>query len=302
MNLIKIFPIIILASVTLISCGGGGGSNEGLVYSGSKDSATVDSTNAKKLAIAATGGASQSIAADAAQESNPFLRSSGSASNSTIISTIAEHIKLSLTSGNRTVNAPLGICSSGSADQNTTSNSSTEIAGNIVFSRCELIGVTGVELNGRVDFSATIKTSNDGFVSISSLTMQFVKFRVTINGESETINMSLTCSGEPLVCNLSSDYVGLDGRIYRVEDLTVSFNDSTLIYTIDATVFDPDHGFIAINASLAYGSCVGGVPVSGSIVITGGGGSSSTVVFNNCDSFTVTFMLADTEYFWADIL
>lgn len=286
-------PIIIVSSLVLASCGGGGSSaDEGIIYTGSRSPANVDAANAEELAIAAAGGANQAIAADTADSANP-LSPRGIAANSNLVSKLTEQLEMLTTSKNRIASQLLPICDTGSADLDQNSNG-TE--GTIVFTNCLVTGGNGEVLNGTVTFSATISGS-----TLTSLNMRFINFRVTYLGESQTVNMTISCSGAPLVCNVFSDFVGVDGRIYRVE-ITVVTNTAGTSFDVDATVFDPDHGFFTIDATVNYNNCPGGVPETGTITITGAAATTASIVFNDCDSFTVTHLGVPTVYFWADIL
>ena len=68
------------------------------------------------------------------------------------------------------------------------------------------------------------------------------------------------------------------------------------------TVYDPDYGAVEVTATAILYECTNGVPSAGSITLTGEGGSSASVVFNDCNSFTVTVDGTSTTYYWADIL
>lgn len=291
-------PIIIVSSLVLASCGGSGSSDDGgITYTGSKSSANVDAGNAEELAIASAGGAIQAIAADTANSANPIsprgsAALTGNAANLNLISMIVEQLEILAISESRTAQQLLPICDPGSADLDQ-NNSGTE--GTIEFTNCLVTGGNGAVVNGTVNFNGTISGT-----TLTSLNMWFINFRVTYLGEFQTVNMTISCSGTPLVCNVFSDFVGVDGRIYRVE-ITVVTNTAGTSFDVDATVFDPDHGFFTIDASVDYNNCPGGVPETGTIVITGAAATTASVVFNDCDSFTVTHLGVPTVYFWTDI-
>ncbi len=285
MKLKILLPLIILSSVSLISCGGGGGSGSGgsggVSYSGNTSQATVDSDNADDLAVAATGGASSAIASNAAPRQSPAM------------SFLLEHssqLAKSISLANRTANEPVeGVCDSGSADI-TYNSDYTEFT--IVYDQCAITyGSDTTIADGRVEFTEF----SDG-----STLFRYINFTVTYNDETYTINQTVECDAQ-YNCSFYSDYSGPDGRTYRVEGATVTSTGSTS-YSVTATVYDPDYGYITIDANVTYGGCTGGVPSSGSITYTGSGGSSATVTFNDCDSFTVDDGTTSTTYFWADIL
>jgi len=286
MKLKIIFPLIILSSFSLISCGGGGGGDDdsssgGTTYSGITTEATVDADNADNLAIAATGGTGSAIASDAAPRPSP------------VMSFLLDHssqLAKSASIANRTANEPIpNVCNPGSADI-TYNSDFTEFV--IIYDDCTLSNVTETIIaDGRVEFTE--------FTDGSTL-FRYINFTVTYNGETYTLNQTIECDAS-YNCNFYSDYTGPDGRTYRVEGATVS-STGTDSYSVSATVYDPDYGYITINANVTYGGCAGGVPISGSITYTGASGSSGSVTFNDCDSFTVDDGTTATTYYWADIL
>ena len=295
MHLKTLLPICLLSSLVLSACGGGGGGgedDEGIVYSGSRSPATVTAANAGDLAVGGSGGASQAIAADSASNGNPFAPR-GITPRSTLAATVIAHLQAAAGSQARIAQQSLAICDSGSAELDQNSNG-TE--GTIVFRSCRLTGGNGAVLNGTVRFEGTISNS-----TVTSLDMRFVDFTVTYQGESHTVNMTVECSGSPLSCEVFSDFVGLDGKIYRVE-LNLVVDNAGSSFDVDAVVYHPDHGYFTIDASIAYNDCPGGVPETGTITLTGAAASTASVQFNDCDSFTVTHQGVPTTYFWTDIL
>ncbi len=290
-----VIPIILLFGLNLSACGGGGGDDnddDGIVYTGSKSPATVNATNARDLAVGGTGGANQAIVADSANSVSPFS-SKGAAIESNLAATLTAQLETAAAAQARIAQQPLAICDSGSAELDQNSNG-TE--GTIVFTNCVVTGGNGAMLNGTVVFEATLSGS-----IVTWLEMRYINFKVTYQGESQTINMTVECSGTPLSCDVFSDYVGLDGKIYRVE-LTVVVDYSGTSFDVNAVVYHPNHGYFMLDASISYNNCPGGVPGSGTIMLTGAGPSTASVVFNDCDSFTVTHQGVPTVYLWADIL
>ncbi len=290
-----VIPIILLASLNLSACSGGdGGDNddEGIVYTGSKSAATVNAINARDLAVGGTGGTNQAIVADSANNASP-LSPRGAAIESNLAATLIVQLQTAAAARAQIAQQPLAICDPGSAELNQ-NHDGTE--GTIVFANCVVTGGNGAKLNGTVAFKATISGS-----TITSLDMRYINFKVTYQNESQTINMTVECSGTPLSCDVFSDYVGLDGKVYRVE-ITIVINTAGSSFDVDAVVFHPNHGYFTIDASIDYNNCPGGVPASGTITLMGAATSTATVVFDNCDSFTVTHEGVPTIYLWADIL
>ena len=208
-------PIIIVSSLVLASCGGSSSdsdADEGIIYTGLKSPATVGAGNAEALAIASTGGANQAIAADTANNANP-ISPRGSAANLNLVSMIAGQLELMAATESRTAQQPLPICDTGSADLDQ-NNDGTE--GTILFTNCLVTGGNGEVVNGTVEFIGTISGS-----TITSLNIRFINFKVTYLGETQTVNMTISCSGAPLICNLFSDYVGVDGSSFTRVDRTM---------------------------------------------------------------------------------
>lgn len=295
MKLKFILPMIVLSSLGLSACGGGGGSDdddEGLVYTGSMSPATVNAANAGDLAVGGTGATNQAIAADTANNASPFSPR-GDTIESNLAATLIAQLQTAAAVQARIAAQPLAVCDLGSAELDQNSDG-TE--GTIVFTNCLLTGGDGAVLNGTVRFVATVSAP-----TVTSLNMRFINFRVTYQGESETINMTVACSGVPLTCNLFSDFVGLDGRVYRVE-VTLVVNTGGSSFDVDAVVFDPIHGYVTIAASVNYNNCPGGVPESGTLTLSGAGSSTATVVFIDCDNFSVTHQAVTTPYLWVNVL
>ncbi len=295
MNLNFILPILLLSGMVVSACSSGGGGSdddEGIVYTGSKSPATVNATNAADLAVGGTGGANQAIAADSANNANP-LTPKGVAIESNLAATLIAQLQTTAATQAPIAGQPLAICDSGFADLDQ-NGSGTE--GTIVFSSCLVTGGNGAVLNGTVTFEATVSGS-----TVTSLDMRFINFSVTYLGEPQTVNMTIACSGSPLTCDVFSDFVGLDGKIYRVK-LTLVVNTAGSSFDVDAVVFHPNHGYVTVDASISYNDCPGGVPEAGTITLTGAAASSATVVFNDCDSFTVTHQGVPTTYQWVNIL
>ncbi len=273
-------PAILLASFLVVSCGGGGGSNAGITFNGNTSQAAVTTENADELSVAATGGAAQSITSDTAGSAlKPEKRSQ-------ILLDLSSRLSSVFSGANRTANEPIpDICSTGTADA--TGNESRIT---VVFTNC-VDPYSGAIMDG----TAVMQFNSDDSFSIT-----YSNFNVEYMGESHTMNMTVACDSIGN-CTISSDYHGPDGRTYRVEGVTVLSRGGNR-FSVSATVYDPDYGYITIDADVTYGSCTGGVPISGSIAFTGSGGSSGTVTFNDCDSFTVFDGSTSTTYNWVDIL
>ncbi len=279
MNKIKLYAMAFLLSVGLVACGGGGGSadDDDGGYTGATGPADISASNADDLALAATSGTSAAIAQDVAP-STAFRSAS------------RQLVDLGLGVRSRTANEPVpNVCQSGTADL-THNDDYSQIT--IVYSDCVISDVAG---NYIVDGRFEMHQADDG-----SFSMSYQNFRITYGGETYHLNMNVECDAN-YNCTWTSDAQGIDGRTYRVQGATVTSTGSNS-YSVSATVYDPDYGYIEIQSNVTYGSCAYGVPESGSITVTDGDGDTMTVVFNDCDSFTVTMDGTSTTYTWAQVL
>lgn len=158
--------------------------------------------------------------------------------------------------------------------------------------------------NGRVSMSGDI-------ISGGATTITYNNFEVTSGGTTQTINGTITCTNGGMSCdydnltvggaNLSNaDFSGDDGRQYSFEgDVNVG-GDNTNGWSVNATVVDPDHGAITINAqNIIFGSCTNGVPIDGTITVTANN-QTVTVEFIGCNSFSVTYDGSTTTVNWSD--
>lgn len=264
--------IIVLFSIFIVSCG--------VVQqtttdpdnrTGTNATVTVDASNADRLAVAATGATRQAIDA----KNMPLF---------------------GVSSANKTANRLVpGVCSSGSIDISFNPDSTVQT---IIYDNCTID-------NGYFTFDESSDLTADGkFIFTTfpdgSSSFRYIDFIMTYLEESHKMNVTMTC--DPLFnCSYLSDYTGPDGRNYHVEGSNVT-ETGISSYIVSGFVSDPDYGTILINSDVTYGSCPGYVPESGTITYNGAGDSFGSVVFNSCDSFTVTVDSVATTYSWSDYL
>jgi hypothetical protein len=146
-------------------------------------------------------------------------------------------------------------------------------------------------MNGPVRF--TKNTSADSMTMVFDVTVAYI-------GQTQAVDMTLACSdisSPSISCSITSDFEGIDGRIYRLEDLTVTGNDTSGYY-VSMTFYDPDHGRVDVTTTqpLTY-DCEQAVPGSGMLSVNGGG-TSATASFDNCSSYSVTVDGVGTTYDW----
>lgn len=136
-------------------------------------------------------------------------------------------------------------------------------------------------LNGSITFTQTINT----------LSFQFSNFSVNDGTTTQTVDMTVSCDFVT-ACTFSSDYIGDDGKTYRLADLTIT-GAGTGPYYVDATFYHPDFGYSALTTTNAiYFNCANGQPSAGTIQFTGANGSSGSITFNpnnDCDGYTGTW-------------
>ncbi|MCU7796553.1 MAG: hypothetical protein KZQ75_05435 [Candidatus Thiodiazotropha sp. (ex Myrtea spinifera)] len=284
MKITYLFSSFFLTIILLQGCGGGGGDGGGStlsnipVYTGATTEARVDTTNSEDLSTAAGSGALQAVVADAA---SVFAARPVPSLEAKLLE-IAPRISQWIIPGDNAYAAKItdvstGLCDAGGSAIADTNDAET--VGTFIFTDCAMSdGVGGVMvLNGTVDYTAA--------ADLSSLTMVF---RVTVSyvGESEFINMTIACSGSS--CTVTSDFFGLDDRVYRITGISLSGNPTSGFY-ISATIYDPDHGYVTMTTSspITFG-CPTGVPGTGVVVLNGAVSTLATISFDSCSAYTVT--------------
>ncbi|MES9947120.1 MAG: hypothetical protein ABW080_19390 [Candidatus Thiodiazotropha sp.] len=300
MNNLSIRLICLLFLVLLLQgCGGGGGGSDGsgssstTTYTGSTAEATIDATNAKDLATGAASGTQQAVASDALSGVAMRPQASATSKLTEMAPRIAQWIgQLESSTAARTTDLSADICDAGGSAIADTNDAETE--GSITFTNCGMSDMEGGTLvvNGPVTFNAS-----------SSADSLHMVFRVTVSyiGESHAINMTLACSNistPSISCSITSDFAGIDDRIYRIEDLSVSGNDVSGYY-VDMTFYDPDHGRVDVTTSqaLTY-NCTEAVPGTGMLTLYGGSGTFATASFDSCSAYTITVDGVGTTYNW----
>jgi hypothetical protein len=293
--------IALLLSLALMQgCGGGGGNDDdgtnssgGTTYTGSTAEATIDASNAKELATGAASGTQQAVASDAL--SSVAMRPQGSPTSklAEMAPRIAQWIDQLLSSNAaRTIDVSGEICDAGGQAVADTNDAETQ--GTIAYTNCAIDDLEGgaLVLNGTVIFSAN--TGADSLSMVFNVSVDYV-------GETQAVNMTLACNNISSVspsCSTTSDFEGIDGRVYRIEDLTVSGDEVSGFY-VSMTFYDPDHGRVGMTTSQPFTyDCTEAVPGSGMLTLTGANGTFATVSFDSCSSYTVTVDGVGTIYNW----
>jgi hypothetical protein len=289
---------VLLSALLLPGCGGGGGGDDGPTttggdtYTGSTAQATVDSSNAKELSTGAAAGTQQAVVSDTISGVAMRPQPGPTSKLADLAPRIAQWIdRLDGTTAARTEDLS-DICDAGGSAVVVSNDAGT--SGSIVFTSCGILDSqdTTVVINGEVTF-----TANTGADTMSMV------FRVTVTylAESQSINMSLACtnvSTSSVTCSMTSDFTGIDNRVYRIEDMTVSGDRFSGFY-VSMRLYDPDYGWVDVTTSMPMlYNCVNGMPGSGMITVNGSGGSFATACFDSCSSYTVTVDGVGTVYSW----
>jgi len=240
--------------------------------------ATITADNIQDLSIAATESAKQSVTTTNAN----FLLKSSDQTNSTdtITNKVREIVFEAQTLG--------AICIGGGTYSDNISSTSSSASGSITFSQCD----TG---DGIIDGVVTFSGNENNF------TITYNNLTISGFGVTETLNATISCTStnSSFSCTTSTSITGIDGRSYAVSNVSVSGN-SFSGYNVSASVVDPTHGSITINASSILFNCSApnvGRPSSGTITVTSGGQSGS-VTFDSCSSYTVTYNGVANSYTW----
>jgi hypothetical protein len=292
---------LLLSLLLLQGCGGGGGdsdsdspsSSNSTTYTGSTAEATIDASNAKEIATGAASGTQEAVASNALSVVAMRPQATPRSKLEELSPRIAQWIdQLMSPHAAKVFDVSNDICDQGGSAVADTNDDETE--GTITFNNCTINDMEGgsMVLNGAVRYSANI--SADTLSMVYDVTVDYI-------GESQAINMSLACndiSTPAISCSITSDFEGTDGKVYRMEDITVSGSVSSGFY-IGMTFYDPHHGWVDVTTTqpLTY-ACDKDVPGSGMFSMNGAGGTSATVSFDSCSAYTVTVNGVGTSYDW----
>ncbi len=117
------------------------------------------------------------------------------------------------------------------------------------------------------DFLSEVLT-NAQYKFNGSYTMNFTEtsnsikstLRITYpDGSIHTMFYTMECDGDFFNCEFSSDYIGNDGKTYRVSNVVVGGNESSG-YNVSATFYHPDFGYLEIAANDIKFECAGILP------------------------------------------
>jgi len=279
----------IFSALVISACGGSDSSSSApaeLQYSGLTSAATISSSNAEELSTKAAEASEEAAAQDAANDSNPFAISISKPDSNVdqLVINIARQIDSQLQAYEQlstgiTVSASTlgssfcgGSVSVPDSWQNSSALNGTITLNNLCVDDPYLGTVT---INGSVTFTETS----------TQITMSYNNFSINNGSTTQTINMTITCDSSLITCTITSNYMGADGKTYRVADLAIT-GSNTGPYTISATFYHPDYGYTSLSGSGIYLNCSDNSPSAGTITISGANSSSASITFAGCNSYS----------------
>jgi len=285
-----LFTVVI--ALTLVACGGGGGGGSGgdssISYTGSKDPAVIDTTNAKTMAESSVGGSQTGVVFGVEsdnQESQPNLTIIGV---SKILSSSVRNIEMNdsvavLTGAIINVSETDPCLNGGSLSFNLSLNDVTgEFSGTFNFNNCTEGGTT---ISGSMNASGTINLSTG---DITQLTFSMNSVTVVSGSESLTMSGTISTSFSGSSFTMTMDVLFKDnasGSVVWFENLSISATDniSHLEMSISGRFYHPDYGYIDIVTNQAFLINYSDLnPFLGVMTIIGANGSSArlTVIDN----------------------
>lgn len=269
----------LLSAAMLVGCGGG--SSGGGSSTPTAPTAEITNENKTDLAVAATEAAKSATTADAPTSVGGF-------GFKTTVTNIANKAR-------QMPNQELvpGVCSSGSVDVTGIDTYDTmNIDLDMTFNNCVI--------------SDSFETATyNGFVSYADngngFTATYRNFSVTVNGETTSINGTISCDASYTNCTENLTFGGSISGTYSNTSYTTSNMEVTgdaSGYNVSGSVTHPTHGTVSISATGVTFNCTGGYPGAGEITVTAGGGVTATVTFNDCESFTIDYDSSTTTVFW----
>lgn len=270
----------------LTACGGGGGGGGGgTTYSGVTSAAVITEDNKDEAAQASIEGASAAADSDGLESAPGFgvaaLVTDNSASAETINRVRAIVLKsLDQVSVGGDVASGAGISVPGECGGSFTISASGDTTTITYNNYC----VDDTDGNTTISGKAIVKTVGEDWTQITYRNMV-----VTYpGGERERIpDMTITCDAG--TCSVSSDFVGSDGEVYRIENASVTEVDG--LYDIEVRVYDANLGYIDITAEGLMFCEEGGIG-DGTITIENAGefGEDIQIVFTDCGVYEVNIL------------
>ncbi len=283
---------LVSAIFLLTACGGGSSDSTSLTgptYTGLTTAVDIDDTNAEAIGVAATDALENALTQDAANSANPYSPTGITTETYTSDATNTSDLAINLYNQLKNLeNLPSGLTipytdlgdpnyCGGSVSIPDSMLSSSTFNGTIqLINLCYNDPSIGqVTINGAITFSET--TSEISIIS---------NITISYNGITQTANAGISCSldidGFITSCSVFSNYVGNDGQVYRIADVTLIENFDTSVH-FEATYYHPDHGQMDIitNPDVTFGVCANGKPDSGTINFTSTNGTYGEITFRS---------------------
>jgi len=277
----KQFLIVVLFGLNLIACGSDSssspvssttGNTGGVTFSGSTSPATASSQNSNQLANAASASAKQATKQAANNPAGIVLTASPL---NELARKVVEDV---LSSAGGIGNLPSGVSTTINGDCGGSATVNSDSTGS------KITITYNSFCSGSAVFSGTAVITR----TESSFTIKYTDFKVTIDGVTTTLDMTVACNTTGTSCTFSSDFTGDNGTVYQSGSVSVSGNN-TSGFNISGSVSDPDAGKIDFSAN-GITICTNGNIGSGTINITDSTGNIViTVSFPNCNEMIITF-------------
>lgn len=266
--------LLLSSSLALVGCSSDSGSSSGgsakNTYAGITTAAKVDGSNAEDFGTA-SGEAGQQASVSDALPAFASISNTDTGGVEALTRQLVEFVQ------NRPhTNLPSSYTEAGSCGGSVTiPESAYPESGphsySITFNNyCDASIDGNIIFNGRADYSTSDVNS------YSTFTFQYINFTVTQNGETTTLNMTMTCTDSG--CSITTDFVSSTGAVHRIADINISGNESTG-YNGTMTFYHSAYGYVSVTVSaLTYGDC-GIFPDGGTISYTGTDSSSGSITF-----------------------
>jgi hypothetical protein len=303
-----IFLSALLASaMVLTACGGGGGGSGFPTYTGVATAANIDEDNAGEFGAAAAEAAAYSVDMETTGDALsvlPFgvaVAADASSGIKQIIRDLSMQLA-GLSTGNRLIGATetltaaqlndmLGVTWFCGGSVTASGDFDAEFGAiAIAFKNLcmDFAALFGDDAEGKyvINGTFTIENTPDSYTFSSAVTITYP------DGTKQSMNYMMSCGGELFACEITSDYVGADGKTYRISDVEVTGNNF-IGYNVMARFYHPDHGYVEIAAANLLFECDGWQPSSGSIGYTAANGAG-TVTFDGCEGYEWSFNDGET--------
>lgn len=315
-NSIQKLAKILLAglTITLISCGGGGGSGSAypsIQYTGVNTQATVTETNASDFPVAMLEGSTSS------SDANPFgiaieTNNTKDIQHTAMLNIVAEQIKSDILSQQNNSDTNLvsaatqtsaGTCSPNPGSITVTDNSTTtNLSGSFTYNAyCVGFFGTEIELHGKVSYSGSLLLDgNDPIFQSMTITVEYLKYTVRTGTEtqSEEFSGSMTLTFDGTISNgLASLSVTTNfeagGLTYKIVNLNI---DTSSGLNISGDFYHPTHGYVEVTTTTNF-NLVGTNPdeyCGGTLRLEGAGGD--VIDFTDTSGNCSTYMICVTPF------